>query len=356
MEYDKKKTETWILQMQEGNRAVYDLFYEEWYPKAFYIALAITHNEADAKDVAQDTMIQVHDSIQDLRDPGYFKLWLNRIIISKCNRIFRKRKASTMNDIEMDHLHALRETRDYFLPESSSRKESDEHVLAHLLYRLQPKYREVLAMMYFEQLSIKEITEILKVPEGTVKSRLNSARIKLRAEIEAYEAKEGIAIDFHGLTLDAMLVSAYIAFVKPKGMNTAFLASESNPVIHTTKPTTSWLHNGLLSNFAIAGLVGVVAVGSGMALREYNALQTSTPVIDQSAIKPLQNSAFQEVNFKDITVHNSKDAYYILMKYAHCEYERAQLNDEEKVIIENIEEQLKENSEIYENLYEISTK
>ena len=53
MDFNQEQIEHWIVKMQNKDEESFQAFYEEWYPKVFYIALAITHHEADAKDAAQ---------------------------------------------------------------------------------------------------------------------------------------------------------------------------------------------------------------------------------------------------------------------------------------------------------------
>ena len=331
MEFDQKRTEALIGRIRNHDESAFQDFYEEWYPKAYYIALAITHHEADAKDVAQETMIEIHRSLDHLRDLKYFKLWLNRIILSKCNRIFRKKKAVTMDIEQHNILYQQREERTDFLPQDHIHMGNDQDVLRQMLNHLKPIYAEVLVLMYMEQCSIKEIADILQVPEGTVKSRLSSAKEKLRAEIYDYEQKEQIKLNFHGRSLETMLAMAYAEMA-----HIAFV------------PNQTWMTKGnnvfsfLTSHVMIGVLSVVIAVCGVKAGSEW--MNTVQRANEMRFVKP--------ITLKDIEIRSEKDAYYALMKYAHCEVELAELNAQERSIVNDLLNQIQYPGSVYYALWE----
>ncbi|MCI8540610.1 MAG: RNA polymerase sigma factor [Erysipelotrichaceae bacterium] len=333
MQFDQKHTEALIQRIRHQDETAFRDFYEEWYPKAYYIALAITHHEADAKDVAQETMIEIHRSLEHLRDLNYFKLWFNRIILSKCNRIFRKKKAVTMDVEQHNTLYEQREERSDFLPLDHIHKENDIVVLRHMLGRLQPIYAEVLVLMYLEQCSIKEIAAILQVPEGTVKSRLSSAKGKLKSEIHAYEQREQVKLSFHGRSLEGLLVAAYA------NMSGNVFGSMNGMLLQGKQ----WISH-ITSHVAICAC-GIVLGGSILlgGVRFYQAYQ---PKHDANSLRE-----FAPVTFMDLEIHNEKEAYFALMKYAHCEVELNQLNEGDLEIAENLMRQLHYPESVYDMLW-----
>lgn len=338
MDFNQEQTEAWIKRIQEDDEAAFQEFYEEWYPKAFYIALAITHHEADAKDAAQETMIEIHRSINNLRDIKYFKLWLNRIVISKCNRIFRKQKAVTMDLEQREYLLSKEEERSDYLPSDHIRRISDTEVLEQLLQKLSPIYSEVLVLMYYEQCSIKEIAEILQIPEGTVKSRLNSAKLKLKEEIQAYEEENQIKLDFHEESLGILLPLVY------QGMKDKHIAS-----IITVKPKQQPSYASLLTSKAmIAALCITIAVcGLGIGVQVYKGGNSSSQ--DNADTKEIVYK--HPIQFKDFSIKNDKEAYFVLMKYAHCEFERNQLSDSENNTVDLLIQTLADHNGKYYSLW-----
>lgn len=340
MEYNQKQIEEWIVRIRNHEELAFQEFYEEWYPKVYYIALAITHHDADAKDAAQETMIEIHHSIHKLRDVKYFKLWLNRIVISKCNRIFRKRKAITMDMEQHDAMMKQEEKRDEFLPLDHMHYQSDVEVLKSLLMKISPIYAQVLVLMYYEQLSIKEIAAVLQIPEGTVKSRLNSAKVKLKEAVAAYEQQENIKLSFHEETLGAVLVLAYQQManqVTAKGVAALTMTK-------LAKPRGAHLFAKAAAAFCGVACVGVT--GWYLMSNDYDAASE-----DVQTNVPTQNTSFAPLTFRDIPVNSEKDAYFILMKYAHCEVETAQLNEQEQAIIDELLRRIDYEDSVYFQLW-----
>ncbi len=338
MDFNQEQTTAWIKSIQEGNEEAFRQFYEEWYPKAFYVALAITHHEADAKDAAQETMIEIHRSIHKLRDVNYFKLWFNRIVLSKCNRIFRKQKAVTMDMEQKESLLAKEEERNDFLPLNHIRRISDVEVLEQLLKKLSPIYSEVLVYMYYEQCSIKEIADILQIPEGTVKSRLNSAKLKLKEEIQAYERENHIKLDFHEEGIVALLPLVYAAMKDKYKL----------PLIPFKPKHSVSFQSMATSKVMIASLCTVIGVsGFGIVSQLHKSDQASS--MDNT--ETVQIVYEQPIQFKDISVQSDKEAYFVLMKYAHCEYERKQLSENENRTADALIQALEEHNSEYYSLW-----
>jgi len=344
MEFNQKQTEELIAKIKMQDEEAFQTFYEEWYPKAYYIALAITHHEADAKDVAQETMIEIHRSIQNLRDLKYFKLWINRIILSKCNRIFRKKKAVTM-DVELKNaLMSQEEERLDFLPRDYAHKRSDVEVLQTMLMNLQPIYSEVLVLMYYEQCSIKEISDILQVPEGTVKSRLNSAKQKLKLKICEYEEKEQVKLTFHGRSLEVMLAIAYANMAeKVCGNKAAHSYRENNSAARFLSVLTS-------KAMIIALSMICTTCSVAAALDIYHDFQNEKEA--QSVSIPEQEHVFSPVFFKNKKITNDKEAYFMLMKYAHCDEELKTLSEAERNTVDILIQQLSYEGSIYYHLWQ----
>lgn len=323
MEFDQKKTEEWIHNIALGNEDAFQQFYEYWYPKVYRIALAITHHDADARDATQETMIELHQSISDLRDPKYFKLWLNRIILSKCNRIFRKKKAIVIDEHQQDVLYNQKECRDDFVPIQQAHRKTDKEILNHMMQKLSPIYSEVLVLMYYEQFTITEIAQILDAPEGTIKSRLNCAKNQLRCDIKEYEARENIKLDFHGKSIEAILCAYF-------GVHTPTLI----PVKHD--PIGSMFFSKgmqlLATKFSVLAVSSICGVGL-----LYTGTQLYNKQLQQDSI---HTSNFTPIEFRGMDITSQRQAYYTLMKYVHCEYEYNLLSEEEQKEVDQLRNQL----------------
>lgn len=216
-----------VQEVINGNEEAFNQLYEQYYRLVYYIAFELCHNDADAKDILQETFIQVKQSISSLQDPSNFKAWLNRIVVNKCKNLFRSRKNVEMDQEDMWYQYHVREDRFYMLPEDNMHMENDQKVVHELMMQLSDVQREVLIMRYFEHMTMQEMAEALEVPIGTVKTRLLYGKTRLKELISAYEKENDTKINFK---VDAMSMVALFVYlyhntnfplppilIKPKG-------------------------------------------------------------------------------------------------------------------------------------------
>lgn len=132
-------------------------------------AIVILKNEDDAYDALQDALIKMYRNIQNLQNIETFKFWSRRIIVNCCYDIINKNKK--VIDITTKLTVNYEETREDIY--------DCEDSLVKTLEKIEPDLRLTATLYYYNDLSTKEIGEILQIPIGTVKSRLARAREKL---------------------------------------------------------------------------------------------------------------------------------------------------------------------------------
>ncbi len=135
----------------------------------YRISMSMLKNQTDSEDAVQDTILMAYSKLDTLKNEDYFKTWLVRILINNCNKQLKRRGRV----ISVEEFH---EYGDYLEDESTEVKMA--------LEKLKPKIRVVIVMRYIEGFSVKEIKQILKIPEGTVKSRLSKGRELLGLELK----------------------------------------------------------------------------------------------------------------------------------------------------------------------------
>ncbi|NLI59703.1 MAG: RNA polymerase sigma factor [Clostridium sp.] len=139
--------------------------------KYFRVAYSIVLNKEDAEDALQEAYTSAIANISKLRNKEYFETWFYRILVNSCKKIIKKR-----NPFNVVHS-------EYFKTDNSDYVE-DKIYLEELLKLLDVEHRQVVILKYVEQLSIKEISNKLDIPEGTVKSRLFYAIEKIRIQLK----------------------------------------------------------------------------------------------------------------------------------------------------------------------------
>lgn len=153
--------------------------YERYGPNLIRYILKISNaNYDEANDILQDAFIKIWINLNQFDDDMKLSSWVYRIVHNETVSYCRKKKSFGKNNtvnIEEQFLKGY----DYELDEDISHEE--KHLLTNTLLNSLPlKYKEVLVLKYFEKMSYEEISDVLKIPEGTVSVRINRAKKLLR--------------------------------------------------------------------------------------------------------------------------------------------------------------------------------
>jgi RNA polymerase sigma-70 factor, ECF subfamily len=140
--------------------------------KLYRTAYSYVRNEQDALDVYQETIYTAYISLKTLKKPESFSSWITKILVFKAIDFIRKesRHFST-DDEEMFAKLIVPENGDIILHSMD---------LSEAFKLLDPNVKTIILLRYYHDMSVKEISAIMKFPEGTVKSHLNRAKKKLR--------------------------------------------------------------------------------------------------------------------------------------------------------------------------------
>lgn len=318
-----------VEKVKQHDEEAFHVLFQQYHRLVHYIAFQLTKNEADADDIVQETFLQVQASIHNLKDPNLLKAWIGRIAHSKSITLLRKKKDQQMSDKQSDYLSNQMEVRQEFCPNEQNHHTTDMEVLHHCISQLKLPYREVLILYYFVQLSIKEICELLQLPEGTVKSRLLYGKKNLKEKIDLYERVNDVKVTFHETALESMLLTAGSAMV---------ITSPKPAMLHfknITIPTSTLLMS--MKIIAVTTLVTGATVGGYRTYQSWNQKQSETPAIVSNE---KQVHKFPEVFFEGRRIETAKEAYEILLIKAHCEAELEEMDAK----------QLEEISMLYETL------
>lgn len=143
--------------------------------KSEYYKLAYVYmkNEDDTLDAMQDMIITLYENIHKLKKEDAFYSWSKTILVNSCKTILKKKnKIIFLEDIEEEAVYETHENSE------------DKIVLEKYLSKLSSNHQEVIRLRYFLDLDYETIGQILKIPLGTVKSRINVAMKNLRESVE----------------------------------------------------------------------------------------------------------------------------------------------------------------------------
>lgn len=198
-----------LLTLLEQEEEAFNELYDRYYKLVYYIAYEMCHNDADAKDVMQETFIKVKRGAKAIRDKDRFKAWLNAVTVSKCKDLFKKNKYDNYDSDNAYLKNSQTEKRRYMLPEKQMHFDNDKALLHSFIDQLPTSQKEVLLLKYFGDLSLQEIAEVMQISEGTVKSRLHYAKDMLRGMVENHNLKEkNQPLNFE--SIDAAVIAAFL--------------------------------------------------------------------------------------------------------------------------------------------------
>ncbi|HEX7153205.1 MAG TPA: sigma-70 family RNA polymerase sigma factor [Thermoanaerobaculia bacterium] len=162
-----------VTRCQLGEAAAFDALIERWHQPLWRYARHATGNDDAAAETVQDVWLRVLRGIVRLRDSERFRAWLFGI----ARRVVMDRLRAAYADRTVDADLAT-------LPEPQSvEPDYDLDMLHEELAQLPVIEREVLVLFYLEELSLQELSDVLAIPAGTVKSRLFRARQLLRRQL-----------------------------------------------------------------------------------------------------------------------------------------------------------------------------
>ena len=186
-----------VLSAKNGNKKAFDKLYKLTSNDVWFTCVSLLKDEENAKDIMQETYITAFLKLDTLNDGQKFCGWITSIAVNKCKN---KLKGKVEYQIDDEVLIVETETDELMLPEEYITKAEKRKVLLQIMEdTLSFNQYQTVLMFYFDEMSISEIAQGLEISEGTVKSRLNSSRAKMKTAIEDYEKKSGDKL--HGVVV-----------------------------------------------------------------------------------------------------------------------------------------------------------
>ncbi len=182
-----------ILAFQGGDRDAFNHIVERYKDKLTNFLYRFTYDIDSAEDLAQDTLLKVYINKDSYKEIAKFSTWVYTIASNLAKTELRKikrRKTYTISDLSTDD-------REFVLHRSDAESFEDEEdtlasgkILQKCLNILDDEFKNIIILRDIQELSYDEISKILKIPLGTVKSRINRGRFKLKDLLK----KEGVVL------------------------------------------------------------------------------------------------------------------------------------------------------------------
>lgn len=176
-----------IKEVKKGDQSAFEEIVSYYQQKVYQICYRMLGNVHEAEDIAQESFVRAFVNIHSYDDKRKFSTWLYRIATNLAIDRIRKKKPDYFLDAEVKGTKGL----DMYSYLSDDAPKPDEEVeslelqsfIQKQILSLSPKYRSVIVLRYINELSLKEISETLDMPIGTVKTRIHRGREALRKKL-----------------------------------------------------------------------------------------------------------------------------------------------------------------------------
>ena len=187
-----------VEKIKKGDNKSFEKLYKLTEREVWFTCISFLKNETTAQDIMQETYITAFLKIQSLEKSSQIRSWLNRIAVNKCKN-YLKGKGEIQLDDEIFKNQAIVDERISIPEEYISDKAKREIILSIMQEVLSDVQYQTVIMHYFNEMTVDEIAEVFECSRGTVLSRLNYSRAKMKTAIEDYENKSGDKL--HGVVV-----------------------------------------------------------------------------------------------------------------------------------------------------------
>lgn len=177
--------EVLIARFQQGDNYAFDLLVKRYRDPLLNFIYRFLGDQTDAEDILQETFYRLYKNKHYYKEVAKFSTWIYTIAGNLAKTELRKRKRRSFFSINQ----YAGEEKDYEIPDDSSNPEREtnteitDEIIQAAIDKLSPKFKQVIVLRDIQGFSYEEISDIVKVPLGTVKSRVNRARLKLQEDL-----------------------------------------------------------------------------------------------------------------------------------------------------------------------------
>ena len=189
-------------QLIAGETGAFDRFVEYFRPKIVQYSWLMCGHREDAEEVAQETLLKVFESGDQLREPEKIRAWVFRIAKNACLMKRRKSTFAPVRELSLDEFMPSKhqdgdqvriEIADWSaLPDGKALQSEMRELLEKAIRELPEAYRSVILLRDMEELSTQETAQILDVSDDVIKTRLHRARLAIRQLLEEYLRGNGV--------------------------------------------------------------------------------------------------------------------------------------------------------------------
>ena len=178
--------EVLIARFQQGDNYAFDLLVKRYKDPLLNFVYRFLGEKNDAEDIVQETFYRLYKNKHYYKEVARFSTWIYTIAGNLAKTELRKRKRRNLFSIN----YYMSTDKDYDLPDAETSPEKDansvvtDDIIQTAIDKLSPKFKQVIVLRDIQGFSYEEISENIGIPLGTVKSRVNRARLKLQEDLK----------------------------------------------------------------------------------------------------------------------------------------------------------------------------
>ncbi len=182
---NNSETSLLVRAFREGDKQAFNRLVLLYQDRIYNLVFNDLKNTEEAKDITQDVFITVHRSIGSLKEISKFKSWLYQIAINHCrNRYKSLKRKGYFSSYSIDDPDSFLQLSSGETPEIDNERRDTVELVRNTISNMPEQDREIIMLRDIQELSYDEISSILDLPLGTVKSRLNRARLALKDKLK----------------------------------------------------------------------------------------------------------------------------------------------------------------------------
>lgn len=179
-----------IEKILNGDKEAFRVIIQKYKRLVFHIIFRMVSNKTEREDLGQEIFIKIYDNLRKFKGNSSLTTWISAIAHNTCKNYLKKKKTGLYEDI-LPKVETDDENQSPAESIAAKERELDEtisvkeiyDILNREIFLLPVLYREILSLYYLEQLSYKEISAIVKLPEGTIKNYMFRARAILKQKL-----------------------------------------------------------------------------------------------------------------------------------------------------------------------------
>lgn len=194
---EKVTDETLIGRFQQGDVQAFDVLVRRYKDQLLNYVFRFVGNRTDAEDIVQETFLRVYKNKHYYKEIAKFSTWVYTIAGNLAKTELRRRKRRKIFSVS----NFVNDERDFDIPDLNRNPEKEvdgsmkDDIIQKTIEKLPPKFKEVILLRDVQGFAYEEISQILNIPLGTVKSRVNRGRLKLQEDLKFLLDNETTVMD-----------------------------------------------------------------------------------------------------------------------------------------------------------------